>query len=138
MCDATWSPLITGQKGIGFKSVFKVTDRPEIHSNGFHLRFDKTCGPMGYILPHWGEDEKPLDTQLTDINQHRWDSCRYTNNINGGFVQVSHDSVTMSLDILWTKLLIVKLISRLSDNEIIFSSQAPPACHKLCLSVTCC
>lgn len=96
MCDATLSPLITGQKGIGFKSVFKVTDRPEIHSNGFHLRFDKTCGPMGYILPHWGEDEKPLDTQLTDINQHRWDSCRYTNNINGGFVQVSRDSVTVS------------------------------------------
>ncbi|XP_070783607.1 uncharacterized protein [Enoplosus armatus] len=61
-----------GQKGIGFKSVFKVTDCPEIHSNGFHLRFDKTCGPMGYILPHWAEDERPLDTQLKDINQHSW------------------------------------------------------------------
>ncbi|CAB1338211.1 unnamed protein product [Coregonus sp. 'balchen'] len=36
-----------GQKGIGFKSVFKVTDCPEIHSNGFHLCFDKTSGP------HW-------------------------------------------------------------------------------------
>lgn len=64
-------PLVTGQKGIGFKSVFKVTDCPEIHSNGFHLRFDKTCGPMGYILPHWAEDERPLDTQLKDINEHR-------------------------------------------------------------------
>lgn len=61
-----------GQKGIGFKSVFKVTDCPEIHSNGFHLRFDKTCGPMGYILPHWTEDERPLDTQLKDIHQHSW------------------------------------------------------------------
>ncbi|KAM6897522.1 uncharacterized protein FYW49_018807 [Xenentodon cancila] len=61
-----------GQKGIGFKSVFKVTDRPEIHSNGFHLRFDKNCGPMGYILPHWTEDERPLDAQLKDINQHSW------------------------------------------------------------------
>uniref|UniRef100_A0A3P8TIF1 Wu:fj29h11 n=1 Tax=Amphiprion percula TaxID=161767 RepID=A0A3P8TIF1_AMPPE len=50
------------QKGIGFKSVFKVTDCPEIHSNGFHLRFNKTCGPMGYILPHWTEDERPLWT----------------------------------------------------------------------------
>ncbi|XP_077594792.1 uncharacterized protein LOC144211423 isoform X2 [Stigmatopora nigra] len=47
-----------GQKGIGFKSVFKVTDRPEIHSNGFHLFFDKNCGPMGYILPHWKDDER--------------------------------------------------------------------------------
>ncbi|XP_029311722.1 uncharacterized protein LOC115024372 isoform X2 [Cottoperca gobio] len=59
-----------GQKGIGFKSVFKVTDCPEIHSNGFHLRFDKTCGPMGYILPHWTEDERLLDTR--DINPHSW------------------------------------------------------------------
>ncbi|XP_068439866.1 uncharacterized protein [Clinocottus analis] len=61
-----------GQKGIGFKSVFKVTDCPEIHSNGFHLRFDKTCGPMGYILPHWSEDERPLDAQMKDLHQHSW------------------------------------------------------------------
>uniref|UniRef100_A0A3P9B955 Wu:fj29h11 n=1 Tax=Maylandia zebra TaxID=106582 RepID=A0A3P9B955_9CICH len=61
-----------GQKGIGFKSVFKVTDCPEIHSNGFHLHFDKNCGPMGYILPHWTEDTRPLDPQLRDINQHSW------------------------------------------------------------------
>ncbi|XP_051926916.1 uncharacterized protein wu:fj29h11 isoform X2 [Hippocampus zosterae] len=59
-----------GQKGIGFKSVFKVTDRPEIHSNGFHLFFDKTCGPMGYILPHWMDDERPLDPQLNDSFLH--------------------------------------------------------------------
>uniref|UniRef100_A0A3B3CPC6 Wu:fj29h11 n=1 Tax=Oryzias melastigma TaxID=30732 RepID=A0A3B3CPC6_ORYME len=57
-----------GQKGIGFKSVFKVTDCPEIHSNGFHIRFDKSCGPMGYILPHWTEDERPLDPQLKLFN----------------------------------------------------------------------
>ncbi|CAG5911609.1 unnamed protein product [Menidia menidia] len=61
-----------GQKGIGFKSVFKVTDCPEIHSNGFHLRFDKSCGPMGYILPHWTEDERPLDVQLKDMKRHSW------------------------------------------------------------------
>ncbi|XP_028263346.1 uncharacterized protein LOC114437112 isoform X2 [Parambassis ranga] len=61
-----------GQKGIGFKSVFKVTDCPEIHSNGFHLRFDKNCGPMGYILPHWTEEERPLDAQLKGVNQHSW------------------------------------------------------------------
>ncbi|XP_032358201.1 protein NO VEIN isoform X1 [Etheostoma spectabile] len=66
-----------GQKGIGFKSVFKVTDRPEIHSNGFHLRFDKTCGPMGYILPHWTEDEKLLDSQLKDMHQHSWTTKIY-------------------------------------------------------------
>ncbi|KAJ0016243.1 hypothetical protein NQD34_014533 [Periophthalmus magnuspinnatus] len=61
-----------GQKGIGFKSVFKVTDCPEIHSNGFHLRFDKTCGPMGYILPHWTEDQRDVCPLLEDISQHSW------------------------------------------------------------------
>uniref|UniRef100_A0A3B3WWM6 HTH OST-type domain-containing protein n=1 Tax=Poecilia mexicana TaxID=48701 RepID=A0A3B3WWM6_9TELE len=60
------------QKGIGFKSVFKVTDCPEIHSNGFHLHFDRNCGPMGYILPHWTEEERPLDAQLKDIHRHSW------------------------------------------------------------------
>ncbi|KAM6963611.1 uncharacterized protein LKV04_019674 [Tautogolabrus adspersus] len=61
-----------GQKGIGFKSVFKVTDCPEIHSNGFHLHFDKTCGPMGYILPQWAEDKRTLDAQLKELNLHSW------------------------------------------------------------------
>ena len=44
-----------GQKGIGFKSVFRVTDVPEIHSNNFHVKFDTKSGPIGYILPHWVE-----------------------------------------------------------------------------------
>ncbi|KAK7134163.1 hypothetical protein R3I93_017539 [Phoxinus phoxinus] len=61
-----------GQKGIGFKSVFKVTDCPEIHSNGFHIRFDKTSGPMGYILPHWVEQERPVSQAAKDIAEHRW------------------------------------------------------------------
>ena len=45
-----------GQKGIGFKSVFRVTDKPGIHSNGFHLRFDVKSSPLGYILPDWVND----------------------------------------------------------------------------------
>uniref|UniRef100_A0A3B3RWP0 Wu:fj29h11 n=1 Tax=Paramormyrops kingsleyae TaxID=1676925 RepID=A0A3B3RWP0_9TELE len=56
-----------GQKGIGFKSVFKVTDCPEIHSNDFHLRFEKNSGPMGYILPHWVEEEKVVDTNMKEL-----------------------------------------------------------------------
>jgi hypothetical protein len=31
-----------GQKGIGFKSVFSVSDTPEIHSNGYHFALDQT------------------------------------------------------------------------------------------------
>ncbi|KAK2644000.1 hypothetical protein Ddye_019195 [Dipteronia dyeriana] len=40
-----------GQKGIGFKSVFRVTDAPEIHSNGFHVKFDISEGQIGFVLP---------------------------------------------------------------------------------------
>ncbi|KAI3925956.1 hypothetical protein MKW98_028092 [Papaver atlanticum] len=40
-----------GQKGIGFKSVFRVTDAPEIHSNGFHVKFDTSEGHIGFVLP---------------------------------------------------------------------------------------
>ncbi|XP_041077227.1 protein NO VEIN-like isoform X2 [Polyodon spathula] len=61
-----------GQKGIGFKSVFKVTDIPEIHSNGFHICFDKNSGPMGYILPHWLENERPLELDGTELQSSSW------------------------------------------------------------------
>ncbi|KAL4234329.1 hypothetical protein ACF0H5_005980 [Mactra antiquata] len=59
-----------GQKGIGFKSVFRVTDAPEVHSNGYHIKFDVNSGPMGYILPHWIEEEQwPSETDwMTCIN----------------------------------------------------------------------
>ncbi|KAK9072450.1 hypothetical protein SSX86_008884 [Deinandra increscens subsp. villosa] len=40
-----------GKKGIGFKSVFRVTDAPEIHSNGFHIKFDLTDSQLGFVLP---------------------------------------------------------------------------------------
>ncbi|GJX91657.1 histidine kinase-, DNA gyrase B-, and HSP90-like ATPase family protein [Tanacetum coccineum] len=39
------------KKGIGFKSVFRVTDAPEIHSNGFHVKFDISDGQIGFVLP---------------------------------------------------------------------------------------
>ncbi|CAI5746147.1 unnamed protein product [Peronospora destructor] len=49
-----------GKKGIGFKSVFKVSNNPQVHSNGFHICFHaKTLqhgNGMGYILPYWLND----------------------------------------------------------------------------------
>ena len=54
---------IVGQKGIGFKSVFRVSDCPEVHSNGYHIRFDAKSGHVGYILPQWiGEKSPDNDT----------------------------------------------------------------------------
>jgi hypothetical protein len=50
-----------GRKGIGFKSVFTVTDRPEIHSNGYHLQFNLNNGHIGYILPNWIDEAERLE-----------------------------------------------------------------------------
>ena len=50
-----------GRKGIGFKSVFQVTDRPLIVSPPFQFQFD-TCsrGIFGYIVPSWVD--QPYET----------------------------------------------------------------------------
>lgn len=58
-----------GEKGIGFKSVFTVSDAPEIHSNGFHFRFDRTAAGtlLGYVVPHWYPPTRKLDPDLTSI-----------------------------------------------------------------------
>ncbi|KAM0064933.1 putative histidine kinase/HSP90-like ATPase superfamily [Helianthus debilis subsp. tardiflorus] len=71
-----------GKKGIGFKSVFRVTDAPEIHSNGFHIKFDLTQGQIGFVLP---TTVPPCDinfftnlvaSNTTDqMNTHSYNTC---------------------------------------------------------------
>jgi hypothetical protein len=59
-----------GHKGIGFKSVFMVSHRPEIHSRNYHLCFDTVDGQIGYIRPIW------LD-QYEEVlpNSEEWTTC---------------------------------------------------------------
>ena len=43
-----------GQKGIGFKSVFKVSQRPRVHSRSYHFHFDSegaAADGFAYIIP---------------------------------------------------------------------------------------
>jgi hypothetical protein len=57
----------TGEKGIGFKAVFQATDTPEVHSNGFHFRFDKKRDPVfGMVIPEWveGARQPALGTRI--------------------------------------------------------------------------
>lgn len=60
-----------GYLGIGFKSVFKVSDCPQIHSGGFHFKFDKSAfeNPANepwQIEPIWvDEASESLDPALT-------------------------------------------------------------------------
>lgn len=47
-----------GEKGIGFKSVFRVSPEPHIFSNRFQFKFkdkDEEFG-LGYIIPYWVDD----------------------------------------------------------------------------------
>lgn len=58
-----------GEKGIGFKSVFTVSNAPEIHSNGYHFRFDRTdeANLLGYVVPHWCEPIGEANEDATTI-----------------------------------------------------------------------
>lgn len=56
-----------GEKGIGFKSVFRVTDNPHIFSNGYYFclpQTDRETG-LGYIVPQW-IDTPPEGLVLSD------------------------------------------------------------------------
>ena len=60
-----------GHKGIGFKSVFMISHRPEVHSRDYHICFDTADGKdhMGYIRPIWlNEYENVPDSSL-------WTTC---------------------------------------------------------------
>jgi hypothetical protein len=59
-----------GEKGIGFKSVFRVSDEPYIFSNGYSFKFKKQDDEvkLGYIVPYWVETiPEFVDEKLTDI-----------------------------------------------------------------------
>ncbi|MES2784724.1 MAG: DUF3883 domain-containing protein [Pseudomonadota bacterium] len=58
-----------GEKGIGFKSVFQVSNAPEIHSNGYHFRFDMTNPDhhLGYIVPYWVAPDASIAAEGTTI-----------------------------------------------------------------------
>ncbi|KAJ9466027.1 putative E3 ubiquitin-protein ligase [Diplonema papillatum] len=50
----------TGEKGIGFKTVFAVTERPIVISNALQVSFDAGAKPLGMLRPHWCRDEDVL------------------------------------------------------------------------------
>ncbi|MFB6200167.1 MAG: sacsin N-terminal ATP-binding-like domain-containing protein [Candidatus Nanohaloarchaea archaeon] len=61
-----------GFMGIGFKSLFEVCDQVEIHSNGYHFKFDTREEKEhdeevpGFLLPHWMEDQSIPQPQFLD------------------------------------------------------------------------
>lgn len=53
------SRYFTGEKGIGYRSLFKITDSPGIYSGGYSIKFsskpDEEIG-LSYIVPRWVEE----------------------------------------------------------------------------------
>lgn len=64
----------TGEKGIGFKSVFKVADVVWIHSREFAFKFDATL-PFGIIAPAWEEFPQPVLENHTSFLLQLNDGC---------------------------------------------------------------
>eukprot|EP00434_Breviolum_minutum_P036964 symbB.v1.2.032762.t1/scaffold3974.1/size59763/1 len=58
--------VATGEKGLGFKAVFALTDQPKLFSGPYRLEFDaQHPSGIGYVLPRWLEEkEDELDLQL--------------------------------------------------------------------------
>jgi len=58
-----------GEKGIGFKSVFKVSSFPQVYSNGYQFGFNyKPVDPESIIIPEWVDKiPEQVDTDLTNI-----------------------------------------------------------------------
>ncbi|KAJ1605685.1 sacsin like HSP90 chaperone domain [Cryptosporidium canis] len=52
------SRYFTGEKGIGYRSLFKITDNPGIYSGGYSIRFSSRPDDeveLSYIVPKWEE-----------------------------------------------------------------------------------
>lgn len=62
------SRYFTGEKGIGYRSLFKITDSPGIYSGGYSIKFsskpDEEIG-LSYIVPRWEEEEDFPDVVKT-------------------------------------------------------------------------
>ena len=79
-----------GYLGIGFKSVLKITDCPEIYSNGFQFKFDRTYWPdpsstPWHVIPIWldkpSESIDPTGTTFIIPFRGSTDALRITEEI---------------------------------------------------------
>ncbi|KAG6505450.1 hypothetical protein ZIOFF_037806 [Zingiber officinale] len=61
--------LFNNEIGIGFKSVFLISSKPYIFSNGYQICFNEEPSPdcnLGYIVPEW-VDENPSLSDLQNL-----------------------------------------------------------------------
>jgi hypothetical protein len=135
-----------GNKGIGFKSVFKVAQRPCIHSRTFHFQFDSDgAGADGfaYIIPTPLPTPPGWDlTQGTDIIlPFKSDPSKtrkpQADSVESGNAQEDDigcrevfEMVRANVYDIESSLLL--FLNRLRRIEIVDASQAPPHCRVMC------
>ena len=99
--------------GIGFKSVFMVSDRPEIHSGDYHFCFDTVNGTqqIGYIHPVWVDR---CDEILPAADE--WTTCIRLPIQRGNQLQENFENIQANL---------LLFLNRLRQIEIIGTPTSP-------------
>jgi hypothetical protein len=72
----------TGEKGIGFKSVFKLANRAHIRSQPYYFQLDQRRD-LGMVTPQWDElffDDHKVEYQTTIVLDHICDESRNFSN----------------------------------------------------------
>mmetsp|Transcript_12075 Transcript_12075/g.31744 ORF Transcript_12075/g.31744 Transcript_12075/m.31744 type:complete len:2231 (-) Transcript_12075:17-6709(-) len=110
----------TGNKGIGFKSVFKVTRAAHVQSNAYRVKFDVDADPLGYLVPQWLETPMPLGL---------WQECRthlvlpllneLRNSINGVKLRDRlREAFAPKLLVFLKKLKMLTMVDRVKEERI--------------------
>ncbi|CAF1121480.1 unnamed protein product [Rotaria sordida] len=95
--------------GIGFKSVFMVSNRPEIHSRDYHFCFDTVDGTqqIGYILPIWLDE---CDEILPDADE--WTTCIRLPIQRGSRLQENFDNIQAKLLLFLNRLRRIEIVGQ--------------------------
>ncbi|KAK7318951.1 hypothetical protein RJT34_03660 [Clitoria ternatea] len=125
-----------GKKGIGFKSVFRVTDAPEIHSNGFHVKFDISEGQIGFVLPtvvpacDIGLLNRMASTGTELHDDNPWNTCillPFRSNLSEGTsmnsVMTMFSDLHPSLLLFLHRLKCIKLRNLLNDTFVVMKKE---------------
>jgi len=102
-----------GEKGIGFKSVFMITNEPHIYSNGFQFKFKyEKEDPISILIPQW-IDRIPSYVKQPETNIILKLKSEVKNEINE-FVNQIHPSLLLFLK----KLRVIEIEDRISRKFI--------------------
>ena len=106
--------------GIGFKSVFMVSSRPEVHSNDYHFRFDTVDGTqqMGYILPIWLDQSEEI---LPDGKE--WRTCIRLPIQRSHRLQENFDQIQGKLLLFLNRLRRIEIVGQVNNSSNIDQSR---------------